>query len=144
MTTLINPSLRDHLDGIVACLRLAGGIDWTVGNGIAPDGKTPPYIVVHVLPGGGHGGPVNNPNADVGISFQLTCVAADPSEAAWLNDQAVAALTTTPIVVAGRKACGGINGVTHDGGPGGIARDDTSKPSLFYCTPRFTLSTTPA
>lgn len=139
MTTV--PVVREHIDAIVVCL---ANQQLQVGLGAQPrdtDGVPldAPYIAVHLLDGGSHSGPVADPEADVEIAYQLTCVGRTADEAVWLRDLAVAAVRTTPIVVPDRTVLWS----RSDGGPGGTRRDTVDQQTVHYCTPRFRLATTP-
>jgi len=132
---------RDHLDAVITCLRNAKLV---VGNGAAPTNVAPPYVVVHWMEATRFDGPSTNPDIDATFSFQLTCVAADQSEARWLRDTATGALVTGPVPVPNRRPLRLGTGIMPVPGGSTPRRDDTYTPSLFYVTPRFTLSTTPA
>lgn len=147
MTTV--PEVADHLQAIIDCLDLHGHGRWHVGDGVAPrnpDTNTtypPPYMGVHLI-SDTTTGPTNDPDADITVTFQVTCVAASQLEAAWLRDRAVEALTTTPVTVAGRTGMFGSSGIRPAGGRRAVERSDEQQPALFYATPLFTLTTTPS
>ncbi len=143
MTTLTNPLVRDHWAAILNALNLIAADRFGVGDGIAPKDVAPPYVIAYLRPGGSLSGQVAQPFEDLTLPFQVTCVAVDQTEAAWLRDEITVGLTTRPVPVPNRHALWFGTGITPAGGPGGIVRADTAKPSLFYCTPVFTFTTTP-
>lgn len=145
MTTV--PRIADHLQAVIDCLDLFGHGRWHVGDGVAPKDDTgatypPPYMGVHLI-SDTTTGPANDPDADVTVTLQVTCVAESQLEAAWLRDKATEALTTTPVTVAGRTGMYGSSGIRPAGGRRAVERSDEQQPSLFYATPLFTLTTTP-
>ncbi len=127
------PSLRKHTDSVIGLLRGAG---LTVGDAEAQN-LTPPYVVVYSLPGGRSYGTLANPHEDADIDYQVTCVGTTREQAEWLVDRATALLNG--FSVANRS----ITFVSLDGFPG-IRRDDDLTPPVFFGTPRFTVTTTPA
>lgn len=113
------------------------GAGW---QGPPGDSDFEPYIVVYDLRSGLYDGPMNGPEEDGETAIQCTCVGVVPSQVRLVADLVRDALLTETITVVGRR----VSLVRPDAGPGGVDRDDDVTPSLFYATPRFTISTTPA
>ncbi len=131
------PVAAAHAAALVTVLQTTGR---PVGDGVAPAGS-PPYSILWDLPGGALDGPVGDPNADLDMPFQVTCVGRVADEARRMADKVRLALLTSAVVVSGRA----VMRVAPDGGLGSVERDDdTGGPPLWYCAPRFRLLTTPA
>jgi hypothetical protein len=124
---------RPHTDALLVALRATG---LTVGDAQAP-GSVPPYAVLYSIPGGRVFGTLADPHGDGEMVFQVTCVGTTREQTQWVTDKAFAVLSG--LSVTGRS----IAFVDIDGFPG-IQRDDDVQPPLFYSTPRFTITSTPA
>lgn len=100
-----------------------------------------PYVVVHDLIPGGFDGPMSGPEEDlVDAAVQLTCVGGYPDQARKVADLARAAMLSGSLTIEGRR----VTRVRPDGGPGGVEADRDPDPPVYYATPRFFISTTPA
>jgi hypothetical protein len=83
-------------------------------------------------------GTLARPSDDVDGVWQITSVAPTRHGAQFVADRARTALLDTGIAVTGR----GVFQILFDGG-GGVNRDDTDNPALFYAVERFRITTTP-
>ena len=138
MTTVV---MRDHDTAVAAALATIGR---PLGVGEAPAGALeavlagtgPGYMVLHPRPGGWRDGAVDDPYADVELSYQVTCIDAGIDGVRWLSDRCDAAMRT--VTVPGRSTLWVTPGV-----PSGVWRDDdTAAAGLFYTTPNWRLATT--
>lgn len=144
------PSQRTHMAAVISTLTTHFGANCDVEDSHNPRSPTDgwsaapgqstytPLVVVYDL-SGTLDGPVGGREEDVALRVQLTCVGAVPAQARWVADEATKALATTAIVIADRSVM-----YVRPDGPDRMQRDDSIEPPLFYMTPRFTLSTTPA
>jgi hypothetical protein len=130
------PSQRVHTDGIIAALVAAG---LTVGDAEKPEDAEVPYAVVYPIPGGRTTGTLAAKDDDVVLVYQVTCVGESRKQAEWAADKARALLTPGSVSVTGRKVL-----TVYLDFNGGVERDDDVAPALFYCAPRFRITTTPA
>jgi hypothetical protein len=124
-----------HIDAVTQVLTAA---QLTVYLGGAPQGVSPPYVVLYPSPGT----PVRASLADNRVDWQgtvqLTCVGATAEQALNVSDRATAALDA-PLTVAGRQ---GRRPEALDGQP--VTRDDDVTPPLFYTAARWRLRSTPS
>lgn len=131
-----------HALAILAALTTAGV---AAGDGHAPHSIDPgsdawtPYSVLYMLNGGELDGPLNAPEADGELPFQLTSVGRLAAEARYQADEATAAITTTAITVTGRT----IQRARLSEAGSGVQRDDDVQPPLFYVVQRFVLTSRP-
>lgn len=136
MTDLTIANVQPQITALLATLDT---IDDTVpvGNHEAPAAR-PPYLMLTVYLDV-EDGTVGQPWERMDLSFQVSCVAADPLEAAWLRDRVVAELLTVPLEIAQRS----VVQVRPNGGQG-PTRDPEQppgEPALFTASPRFILTT---
>lgn len=125
--------MRKHTDAVIAALETAG---LTVGDAEA-QGLSAPYVVVYSIPGGRIYGTLENPHEDGNIVYQVTCVGMTREQTDWLVDEVMVLLDG--LTVTGRS----IKFVDVDGFPG-VRPDNDVSPPVFYATPRFTVSSSPA
>jgi hypothetical protein len=131
------PLVEDHLAGIKTVISDGTNNQFTVDVGEAPDGETTPYVVIY--PGEGvTDGPVADVHADLDLPFQCTCVAADALEAAWLQDRVTVLLVNGTYAIPDRA----VVRIRYTTGP--VRREAGTGRPLFFATPLFTLTTTPA
>jgi hypothetical protein len=128
------PALRDHTAGVIARLQALG---LTVGDGEAPAGVDPPYVVAYPITGGASYGVLGAPDDDAELVYQVTCVGTTRLQAQWLEDKAMGLLAG--FTVTGRS----IARVDVEN-YGGLFRDDSKSPPVYSSVPRFRLYTTPA
>jgi len=124
-------TVRAHTNAVIAALETIGP---PVGDAKAPDAN-PPYYVVYPLPGQFDGN-LADPDEDVMLAYQVTCVGRSREQAEGLADAArtvMAALTVT-----GRN----IQRVIPDTA-GGTLRDDDDQPPVFTVPDRYTVWSTP-
>ena len=139
------PDLNDHLNGVIA--NLVSQTGKPVGNHVAPDdgGWTSSvgdsgfvsYVVAYQH-GAEFSGPLDDPEADVEVTYELVSLGKDEKQAQWMEQKSAEAMTKDNITVTGRRvtAC---RSVTR----GTIQRDD-SKPPLFYARSMFVVTTSPS
>lgn len=128
--------LRPHLEAVITHLENhADG--FAIGDGEKPPGSIP-YAVIYVTPGGRLDGPVSDPEADLELVVQATCVGGNQGEALWVRDRVVR-IFKLPFHVVGREVTR-----VRVGGPTGVDRDDDHQPPLSYATPLFRITTSPA
>lgn len=133
MTT---PAIYPHTKAVYDVL--AAGTE-PIGLNQAPKGG-PPYGVLYQLPAVEADGPLNNPEADWLLQYQLTSVAIGPEQAQGTADYLRALIDAAGfLVVAGRSTW--LPQWTRLGAP---LRDDTVQPPLHFVTEDFQLGTTPA
>jgi hypothetical protein len=129
------PQALPHIDAVTTALTAA---QLTAYLGGAPQGVTPPYIVLYPSPGA----PVRASLADDRVNWQsvvqLTCVGATAEQALNVADRARAALDP-PLAVAGRT---GWRPEALDGQP--VTRDDDVTPPVYYAVARWRLRSTPS
>lgn len=138
-------SLRAHTDAIKMKL-VATTIP--VGDAIKPDGcgwsGAPgeslfvPYMVLYPA-FGTFDGTIAAGSDDASLEYQITCVGATREQAEWVADEAIAALVEQSVVIVGRSI---MRIQLEDIGM--VRRDDDVLPSVFFTTPRISLSTTPS
>lgn len=81
-------------------------------------------------------GTLGSPHDDARLVYQVTCVGKTREQAGWVADKSMTLLDLFPVVS---------RSVTFvDVDMPGIIRDDKESPPLFYSTPRFTITSTPA
>jgi hypothetical protein len=131
------PELRPLWEAIVD--HVTDHTDLNVGDGHKPAGDAP-YVVLYLIDGGGLDGPVGDPEADLTTVVQATCVGRTQAEAMWVRDRVTRTFRTVPIDTPTGRAVMQVRTAT----PGGVTRDDDHQPPLWYCTPRFPITTTPA
>lgn len=129
------PLIREHTDAVIAALKAT---DLVVGDAIAPEDAVPPYAVVYLIAGGGLGGTLGDPNADATLTYQVTCVGRSRQQAEWVGDKALE-LLSRQVLVPNRRV---LNVRLHI--PPGVQRDDQVSPPVFWSTPQFRITTTPA
>jgi hypothetical protein len=138
---------NDLTTAIVNVLTAAG---FVVGDGEAPDsagwqgaqGQSPyiPYVDVHPTPGGLTDGPISDPNTDAWADYQIISVGAVRRQAETVGDAVRAVLAATPpTVAAGRKVA-----YVRLDMLGGVIRDDSVQPAVFYVSDRYRILTVPA
>ncbi len=126
-------SAETHTAAVLAVLRSTGKPG---GDGEAPPGATGVYWILYPL-GGMRDGILGRPWDDGWLGYQVTCVAPSRQGAEWMADRCDRVLLDEPLTVAGRQVH-----VRREGG-GDVRRDDeTAGPTLWYCTPRYTLTST--
>jgi hypothetical protein len=126
--------LRTHTNAVIQFLESLG---LAVGDAEAPE-QDPPYVVVYPIPGGDTTGTLANPDDDVVLVYQVTCVGTDRRQAEWLADKAFA-LVAGDLAVPERR----VLRVAPDM-HGGVQRDDQATPPIFWSAPRFRITSTPA
>lgn len=124
-----------HTLAVIAGLQTIGR---PVGDAVRPPGGEPPYMFVTPF-GGTRAGPVDDPDADASLTWQITCVGRDRTGAEWLADQAAEVMQTFPFAISGRAV---VRRESLSDQPTQVDRDVT--PPLFYSTPIWRLTTTPA
>lgn len=129
---MARPSLRVHTDAVLAALEAQG---LTVGDADAK-GLSGKFCVVYRIPGGESSGPLDAPNDDAELIYQVTCVGDTREQAEWVEDKVMNLLDG--ITVEGRS----ISRVDLDSYDG-IRRDDALPLPRFYATPRFRIYSTP-
>lgn len=110
-----------------------------VGVGAAPLGVAAPYYVLHLLPSGEHDGPLDDPDADWQLEYQVVSVGVGEEQAEGYADLARVTLQGTPLVVSGRDIWR-----VEATSLGGVARDDGFQPPLFFVPEVYQVGTTPA
>lgn len=126
-----------------ALIDLLGTSGRPVGDAVAPTSTDETYFVVYQIGSDGRRGTVENPYEDAALIFQVTCVAPDRAGADWLADKAHDLLDSSnaadALSTAG-VACTHVEPLYE----GGVARDDDTRPPVFYATPRWRVWLTPA
>lgn len=128
------PLLAAHDAAVLIALASAGR---PVGDGVKGEGFGTPYSVLYPLSGGGRDGSMASPEDDVTVVYQVTCVGVTRQQARDLADRVDSAVRE--VVIPGRA----VTNVSAELPPG-VQRDDDVTPPLFYATPRYRISTTPA
>lgn len=131
--------IREHTDAVIEALSDQG---LTVGDGEGKDVGTsaslsPPYCVVYRIPGGQTSGTLENPDENITLVYQVTCIGDSRQAAEWVEDKAMALLSG--LIVSGRK----VARVSLDMYGGVLRDDDLPGPPLFYSTPRFRVLSVP-
>ena len=127
---------RPHADGILLAARRC---PCPIYDGVAGDESNKPYGVFYDLSGGKLDGPIGDPDADVEFPYQITIVGESPDQVRALAD-AVRSSLADGITVDGRAVVRN----APDGGLGQMQRDDAVGDPVFYLTPRWRLTSTPA
>lgn len=122
------PSIYTPTAALVAWLEQA---DLTVGNH-SGGGLTPPYVVVYVVPEGEPSGPVDAPDADGSIVWQLTSVGEGAEQALLTADRARSAVLGRTLVVPDRR----FEPVRLVISSPSARRDEDVTPPVFYCVDR--------
>lgn len=130
-------STFDHTDALKTILDAIPSTN--TGLVEAPVDTTRPYYVLFPLTSPGHDGPLNDPDSDRELIYQVTTVGDGPEMAQDFADIARAALQGATVSVAGRS----VWRVEADS-TGGVERDDSFQPPLFYVPETFSLVTVPA
>jgi hypothetical protein len=128
------PALREHTAAVITRLQALG---LAVGDGEAPSGTAPPYVVVYPITGGQSRGVLSALHDDAELVYQVTCVGTTRLQAQWLEDKAMGLLAG--FTVSGRS----IARVDVEN-YGGLFRDDTKSPPVYTTVPRFRVLTTPS
>jgi hypothetical protein len=138
------PDPGAETSGIVDALRDAG---LTVGDAEPPvgvhgrqrDGSFTRYAVVWPLTGGTTSGTLGNPDEDLSVPYQITCVGESRRQAETMQVEVDRALADAgPRLVDGRWMTLRVDLL------GGAQRDDTEQPPVFLCPLRLRGHTTPA
>lgn len=124
-----------HTLAVIAGLQTTGR---PVGDAVRPPNGQPPYMFVTPF-GGTRTGPMDDPDADASLTWQITCVAWDRTGAEWMADQAAGVMQTFAFAIPGRKV---LRRESLSDQPTQVDRD--VEPPLFYSTPIWRLTTTPA
>jgi len=120
-----------------------GGAGFAIGDGEAPESPSPdfPYAVVYRLPGSTDG-PMNDQDADVELTYQVTSVGVRRDQAEWLQWKLRDRFLNTAFAVVGRSISEVrilVDGPTE--------RDDDARTgdgqSLFYSIDIFAFWSTP-
>lgn len=141
MRTIVTPLPHDL--AVKAALETTGK---PVGFGRAPDGALDgvlsgsgsDYYVVYPIGGGGRGGSLSDPYADVELVYQFTIIGRMPEGVRYLAGLIEPALIG--ITVTGRT----ITQVIPEDLEGVYADRDVGPPHPYYSTPRYRLATTPS
>lgn len=138
------PLVRTHTDAILTRLRDDAGL--TVGDAVGTqnpnatgDYLTPPYSVLYKITGGTLDGPLDAPEDDGELTYQVTSVGFTREQAEAQADLVRTALISSLLVVDNRE----IQRVVPDP-PAGVMRDDDATPPRFWVPDRFRLLSTPA
>ena len=134
MTTV--PKLHDHTKAVIDALKAAG---LAVGTGKAPDGASPPYLVVFPYPGPPPDGPVNDRYADAYPNVLVRAVGLTQDSAEIYADRARQAILTAALSVPGRD----VTQVTVET-PQPAQQDNDVTPPLWYSTDIYGVWTTPS
>jgi hypothetical protein len=122
---------------------------FTVGDGEAPDsagwqgaqGNSPyiPYVDVHPTPGGLTDGPLSDPNTDAWADYQIISVGAVRRQAEAVGDAVRAVMLAGPITVGNGRSVAYVRLDML----GGVIRDDSVLPSVYYVSDRYRILTVP-
>lgn len=140
MVTVIDPGT--HTAAVIASLELLG---FPVGDNEAPPplpsgAQDLPYCVVYSIEPEPSDGPMNDPNADQILTYQVTTVGETREQAQALSNKVRAQMLNGPeLLVAGRKILS-----VQLGFGNAVERDDDVRPPLFYGIDSFDLWSTPA
>ena len=126
---------RPVVAGVITVLNtLAFG----VGDHQAPTSATFPYTVVYSLDDAERSGPIDDGQADVDHTIQLTTVGETPEQTQLLIDATRTKMKDGTLVVASRKV---LKVDLTEGG--GVQRDEEEQPPLFYGVDVYSILTTP-
>jgi hypothetical protein len=133
-------------DAVLATLKSSGA--FMVGDTDAPTGAgwqdTPGsstfkgYCVLYPL-GGTSDGTLANPDEDVVVRYQTSCVGATRRQAQDVADRVRVVMLTWPIVVPGRRVC-----LVRSEMLAGAFREDEGNPPLWTVPDRYRLYTEPS
>ncbi len=129
-------STLDHMAALITRLETLGH---EVGFNQAPAATARPYLVLYPINSPDHDGTLGDPDRWHTLQFQVTVVGDGPEQAMDVADDTDAVLKGTPLSVAGRS----IWRIERDA-VGDLRRDDNVQPPLHYCTPSYSMTTTPA
>jgi hypothetical protein len=137
----------DLTAAIIARLTGAGFI---VGDGVAPESagwqgaqgtsQYVPYVDVHPTPGGLVDGTMQNPYVDAAADYQIISVGATRAQAETVGDAVRASLQGSPLTVANGRTVAHLRLDML----GGVIRDDSVQPSVFYVSDRWRILTVPS
>ncbi len=116
-----------------------GSLGFGVGDGQAPDPSTFPYSVVYSLDAVGRSGPINDGQADVVHTQQVTVVGETQEQAQKLLDKVRVRMRDETLTITGRE----VSLIEVDEGDG-VERDGREQPPLFYAIDVYMITTTPA
>ena len=116
-----------------------GSLGFGVGDGQAPDPSTFPYSVVYSLDAVSRSGPMNDGQADVVHTQQVTVVGETQEQAQKLLDKVRVRMRDETLTIAGRE----VSLIEVDEGDG-VERDGREQPPLFYAIDVYMITTTPA
>lgn len=129
-------STYPHTTALVTRLETTG---YQVGKSQAPAGTPAPYYVLYPIPSSAVDGPLDDPDADWVLLYQITSVGVGPEQAEGLSDLARATLAATPLTVAGRSIWR-----VRIMQVGRVDRDDSFQPPLFFTADTIGVATTPS
>ena len=115
-----------------------GSLGFGVGDGQAPDPSTFPYSVVYSLDAGDRSGPMNDGQADVVHTQQVTVVGETQEQAQKLLDKVRVKMRDETLTIADRE----VSLIEVDEGDG-VERDGREQPPLFYAIDVYMITTTP-
>ena len=124
----VTASVITHLDSL----------GFGVGDGQAPDPSTFPYSVVYSLDAAGRSGPMNDGQADVVHTQQVTVVGETQEQAQKLLDKVRVKMRDETLTIADRE----VSLIEVDEGDG-VERDGREQPPLFYAIDVYMITTTP-
>ncbi len=116
-----------------------GSLGFGVGDGQAPDPSTFPYSVVYSLDAVARSGPMNDGQADVIHTQQVTVVGETQEQAQKLLDKVRVRMRDETLVISDRE----VSLIEVDEGDG-VERDGREQPPLFYAIDAYMITTTPA
>ncbi len=116
-----------------------GSLGFGVGDGRAPDPSTLPYSVVYSLDAVSRSGPMNDGQADVVHTQQVTVVGETQEQTQKLLDKVRVRMRDETLTISGRE----VSLVEVDEGDG-VERDGREQPPLFYAIDVYMITTTPA
>jgi hypothetical protein len=102
--------------------------------------ETVPSLSLYAIPGGLIEGTIGEPDVDVEMPFQVTCLSRRRDHAQWMQNDVRQLMLANIIAVPGRS----VTRVTCD--PSGVERDDRlgeREGQVFYTTDVFNLHTVP-
>jgi len=97
-------------------------------------GPTPPVgktVIVHP-DAGQHDGPLGNPDRDLRVEFQTTCIGTTAEQALWVHDQVATRLWRSAVTLDGSTDTLPIWAIPGTEQP--VRRDDNLATPLFYVT----------
>ena len=115
-----------------------GSLGFGVGDGQAPDPSTFPYSVVYSLDAVDRSGPMNDGQADVVHTQQVTVVGETQEQAQKLLDKVRVLMRDETLTIADRE----VSLIEVDEGDG-VERDGREQPPLFYAIDVYMITTTP-